>query len=103
MAWAPRYGLKGMIDASLRVNVKFNTSKHNEMIMPLEFKTGKATNGQTAMEYNAQVTLYTLLMSERYSQHIGHGLLYYLHTDHTQPSKLHFILQGNYCSKMNAP
>lgn len=45
MAWAPKYGLKGMIDASLRVNVKFNTSKHNEMIMPLEFKTGKATNG----------------------------------------------------------
>ncbi|XP_019227211.1 PREDICTED: DNA replication ATP-dependent helicase/nuclease DNA2-like isoform X2 [Nicotiana attenuata] len=65
MAWAPKYGLKGMIDASLRVNVKFNTCKHNEMIMPLEFKTGKATNGQTAMEHNAQVMLYTLLMSER--------------------------------------
>lgn len=48
MAWAPKYGLKGMIDASLRVNVKFNTSKHNEMIMPLEFKTGKATNGQAS-------------------------------------------------------
>ncbi|XP_070051802.1 DNA replication ATP-dependent helicase/nuclease JHS1 isoform X3 [Nicotiana tomentosiformis] len=84
MAWAPKYGLKGMIDASLRVNVKFNTSKHNEMIMPLEFKTGKATNGLATMEHNAQVMLYTLLMSERYSQHIGHGLLYYLHTDHTQ-------------------
>ncbi|XP_019235818.1 PREDICTED: LOW QUALITY PROTEIN: DNA replication ATP-dependent helicase/nuclease DNA2-like, partial [Nicotiana attenuata] len=84
MAWAPKYGLKGMIDASLRVNVKFNTSKYNEMIMPLEFKTGKATNGQTSMEHNAQVMLYTLLMSERYSQHIGHGLLYYLHTDQTQ-------------------
>nr|XP_016503533.1 PREDICTED: DNA replication ATP-dependent helicase/nuclease DNA2 isoform X3 [Nicotiana tabacum] len=84
MAWAPKYGLKGMIDAYLRVNVKFNTSKHNEMIMPLEFKTGKATNGLTAMEHNAQVMLYTLLMSERYSQHIGHGHLYYLHTDHTQ-------------------
>ncbi|XP_070051803.1 DNA replication ATP-dependent helicase/nuclease JHS1 isoform X4 [Nicotiana tomentosiformis] len=39
---------------------------------------------ETAMEHNAQVMLYTLLMSERYSQHIGHGLLYYLHTDHTQ-------------------
>nr|XP_016503532.1 PREDICTED: DNA replication ATP-dependent helicase/nuclease DNA2 isoform X2 [Nicotiana tabacum] len=39
---------------------------------------------ETAMEHNAQVMLYTLLMSERYSQHIGHGHLYYLHTDHTQ-------------------
>ncbi|KAG5627158.1 hypothetical protein H5410_012376 [Solanum commersonii] len=56
MAWAPKYGLKGMIDASLLA----------------------------AMEHNAQVMLYTLLMSERYSQHIVHGLLYYLHTDQTQ-------------------
>ncbi|TMW88814.1 hypothetical protein EJD97_018033 [Solanum chilense] len=84
MAWAPKYGLKGMIDASLLVNVKSNTNVPNEMIMPLEFKTGKATNGQAAMEHNAQVMLYTLLMSERYLQHIGHGLLYYLHTDQTQ-------------------
>ncbi|XP_049368809.1 DNA replication ATP-dependent helicase/nuclease JHS1 [Solanum verrucosum] len=84
MAWAPKYGLKGMIDASLQVNVKSNTNVPNEMIMPLEFKTGKATNGQATMEHNAQVMLYTLLMSERYSQHIGHGLLYYLHTDQTQ-------------------
>ncbi|XP_060219092.1 DNA replication ATP-dependent helicase/nuclease JHS1 [Lycium barbarum] len=84
MAWAPKYGLKGMIDASLQVNVKSNSNEPNETIMPLEFKTGKATNGQAAMEHNAQVMLYTLLMSERYSQHIGHGLLYYLHTDQTQ-------------------
>lgn len=84
MAWAPKYGLKGMIDASLKVNVKSNTNVPNETIMPLEFKTGKATNGQAAIEHNAQVMLYTLLMSERYSQHIGHGLLYYLHTDQTQ-------------------
>lgn len=48
MAWAPKYGLKGMIDASLQVNVKSNTNVPNEMIMPLEFKTGKATNGQAS-------------------------------------------------------
>ncbi|PHU30986.1 hypothetical protein BC332_03079 [Capsicum chinense] len=84
MAWAPKYGLKGMIDASLQVNVESNNNVPNEMIMPLEFKTGKATNGQATTEHNAQVMLYTLLMSERYSQHIGHGLLYYLHTDQTQ-------------------
>ncbi|GFP90454.1 DNA replication ATP-dependent helicase/nuclease dna2 [Phtheirospermum japonicum] len=56
MAWAPKYGLKGMIDASVR----------------------------SAMEHNAQVMLYTLLMSERYMMNIEHGLLYYLHTDQTQ-------------------
>lgn len=37
MAWAPKYGLKGMIDASLQVNVKSNTDVPNETIMPLEF------------------------------------------------------------------
>jgi len=46
MAWAPRYGLKGMIDASVisRVN-SCNGGSHNK-IMPLEFKTGKGTSGQ---------------------------------------------------------
>ncbi|KAL0464309.1 UNVERIFIED_CONTAM: DNA replication ATP-dependent helicase/nuclease JHS1 [Sesamum latifolium] len=56
MAWAPKYGLKGMIDASVR----------------------------TAMEHSAQVMLYTLLMSERYMMNIKYGLLYYLQTDQTQ-------------------
>ncbi|KAL6559283.1 hypothetical protein OROGR_004400 [Orobanche gracilis] len=84
MAWAPKYGLKGMIDASVRVRTDNASSEANEIIMPLEFKTGKGTSGQTAMEHNAQVMLYTLLMSERYMMNIEYGLLYYLHTDQTQ-------------------
>ncbi|KAL3613640.1 hypothetical protein CASFOL_041714 [Castilleja foliolosa] len=84
MAWAPKYGLKGMIDASVRVRSKTTSGEASELIMPLEFKTGKATSGQSAMEHNAQVMLYTLLMSERYMMNIEHGLLYYLHTDQTQ-------------------
>ncbi|XP_043718430.1 DNA replication ATP-dependent helicase/nuclease JHS1 isoform X4 [Telopea speciosissima] len=84
MAWAPRYGLKGMIDASVRVKIDSETSGAEEKIMPLEFKTGKGTTGQSAMEHCAQVILYTLLMSERYLEHIDSGLLYYLHTDQTQ-------------------
>ncbi|GKD21897.1 DNA replication ATP-dependent helicase/nuclease DNA2, partial [Tanacetum coccineum] len=56
----------------------------SDLIMPFEFKTGKATNGQAAMEHSAQVMLYTLLMSERYKKNIDYGLLYYLHTDQTQ-------------------
>ncbi|KAK3035488.1 hypothetical protein RJ639_034458 [Escallonia herrerae] len=66
MAWAPKYGLKGMIDASLRVQVDSNAII------------------QTAMEHSAQVMLYTLLMSERYLKRIDSGLLYYLNTDQTQ-------------------
>nr|XP_043625334.1 DNA replication ATP-dependent helicase/nuclease JHS1 [Erigeron canadensis] len=84
MAWAPKYGLKGVIDASLHVKAASNAHQINDFIMPLEFKTGKATNGQAAMEHNAQVKLYTLLMSERYKKNIDYGLLYYLHTDQTQ-------------------
>lgn len=49
MAWAPKYGLKGMIDASLRVKFESKGKEVNEKIMPLEFKTGKATNGQASL------------------------------------------------------
>lgn len=48
MAWAPKYGLKGMIDASLRVQIPSNRKEANEKIIPLEFKTGKATSGQAS-------------------------------------------------------
>uniref|UniRef100_J3M0U5 DNA replication ATP-dependent helicase/nuclease n=1 Tax=Oryza brachyantha TaxID=4533 RepID=J3M0U5_ORYBR len=83
MAWAPRYGLKGIIDASVRTRVSCNGSSYDR-VMPLEFKTGKGTSGLTAVEHNAQVILYTLLMTERYlSKDIDLGLLYYLHTDQT--------------------
>ncbi|ONK72257.1 uncharacterized protein A4U43_C04F17470 [Asparagus officinalis] len=84
MAWAPRYGLKGMIDASLRIIMSSSCGDSYKKIMPLEFKTGKGTTGQSAMEHCAQVILYTLLMSDRYlKKDINSGLLYYLHTDQT--------------------
>ncbi|XVE90822.1 hypothetical protein DITRI_Ditri20bG0106900 [Diplodiscus trichospermus] len=84
MAWAPNYGLKGMIDVSIRVKVESSGKEDDEKIMPLEFKTGKMPNGQSSMEHCAQVILYTLLMSERYLKHIDSGLLYYLQSDQTQ-------------------
>ncbi|KAJ0051987.1 hypothetical protein Pint_00019 [Pistacia integerrima] len=88
MAWAPKYGLKGMIDASIRVETESNRDETDEMIVPLEFKTGKIPNGQSSMEHCAQVILYTLLMSERYLKHIDHGLLYYLQSNQTQGIKV---------------
>lgn len=84
MAWAPKYGLKGMIDASLRVRIDRDSAEDCDIIMPLEFKTGRGTSGQVAMEHTAQVMLYSLLMSERYQKNVEYGLLYYLHTDQTQ-------------------
>ncbi|KAK8964605.1 hypothetical protein KSP40_PGU019489 [Platanthera guangdongensis] len=85
MAWAPKYGLKGIIDASLRIKKVSGIGDSTETIIPLEFKTGKGTTGQSAMEHRAQVILYTLLMSERYlNEDVDSGLLYYLHTDETR-------------------
>lgn len=52
VAWAPKYGLKGIIDASLQVKFESNANESNEKIMPLEFKTGKATSGQASFQSN---------------------------------------------------
>ncbi|KAL4378954.1 hypothetical protein GQ457_02G021680 [Hibiscus cannabinus] len=94
LAWAPKYGLKGMIDVSVRVKFESGGKEGDEKIMPLEFKTGKMPNGQASnmkssymwasVEHCAQVILYTLLMSERYLKHIDSGFLYYLQADQTQ-------------------
>ncbi|KAJ4799880.1 DNA replication helicase [Rhynchospora pubera] len=84
MAWAPRYGLKGMIDASLNVRIQSSNGVTHERVLPLEFKTGKGTTGRAAAEHAAQVILYTLLMSERYlKNNIDMGLIYYLRTNQT--------------------
>lgn len=48
MAWAPKFGLKGMIDASVRVCINTKSTEATEIIMPLEFKTGKGTSGQAS-------------------------------------------------------
>ncbi|KAL2634060.1 hypothetical protein R1flu_005539 [Riccia fluitans] len=84
MIWSPKYGLKGMIDASVMVKLNDLTLDGKDQVVPLEFKTGKATTGQAGVEHRAQVILYTLLMSDRYLQPVDMGLLYYLHTNQTQ-------------------
>lgn len=50
MSWAPRYGLKGMIDASVKFTIESNTSEVMEKIMPLEFKSGRVFNGQASSQ-----------------------------------------------------
>lgn len=46
--WAPKYGLKGMIDASIRVKIESNRNETDEKIVPLEFKTGKIPSVQAS-------------------------------------------------------
>ncbi|KAJ7535699.1 hypothetical protein O6H91_12G043000 [Diphasiastrum complanatum] len=84
MIWSPKFGMKGMIDASLKIKAKDHTLLEKDLVMPFELKTGKATSGKAAMEHRAQVMLYTLLMSDRYAEEVKAGLLFYLHTNQTQ-------------------
>ena len=49
MAHAPRYGLKGMIDASLLVKMGSFDGDLNYKIVPFELKTGKSTTGQACL------------------------------------------------------
>lgn len=57
MAWAPKYGLKGIIDASVRVKVESSGNEVNEKILPLEFKTGKVPNGQASFPFVLKIML----------------------------------------------
>lgn len=93
--WSPKYGIKGIIDATVAVSIQdappppssnaklssffprkaASTPKnHEQRVAPLEIKTGRSIGG---MEHRAQTMLYTLLAEERYHQPVDGGLLYY--------------------------
>jgi len=64
--WSPSLGLKGKLDASLRVVLEQKKGPIKETkscSMPFEIKTGMS---RTGIEHRAQTMLYTLLMEERY-------------------------------------
>ncbi|KAM6943298.1 DNA replication ATP-dependent helicase/nuclease DNA2 isoform 2-T2 [Xenentodon cancila] len=77
--WSPRFGLKGKIDLTARVQIQRarNVSQRlsETMTVPLELKTGKESN---SIEHRSQVILYTLMSMERYNPEAG--LLLYLKT-----------------------
>ncbi|KAA1477837.1 Dna2-domain-containing protein [Dentipellis sp. KUC8613] len=94
--WAPEYGLKGKLDASVQAVVVRKSPQSNtrgkyfkkpqppppgstsSFPAPLEIKTGRAVAG---MEHRAQTMLYTLLMRSRYSAPVEEGLLYYTQSE----------------------
>ncbi|KAM4743543.1 DNA replication ATP-dependent helicase/nuclease DNA2 [Anableps anableps] len=82
--WSPRFGLKGKIDVTARVQIqrprKGSHRFSEEKTVPLELKTGRESN---SIEHRSQVILYTLMSMERYSPEIG--LLLYLKTGNMHP------------------
>jgi DNA replication ATP-dependent helicase Dna2 len=85
--WSPKWGLKGKVDASVQAvivrkaadakqksvfapNLSKKTESEvslDEMVAPLEIKTGRAVG---LMAHRAQTMLYTLLMEDRYGMSI---------------------------------
>lgn len=59
--WSPKYGLKGMIDATVQIALRDNQGERT-LTVPLEVKTGK----NSSAAHKAQTALYTLLCSDRY-------------------------------------
>jgi len=112
--WSPRFGLKGMIDVSARVRMEdvhgaaVPTSatatpgakgprvfrgkpacpriqgRALQAVAPLELKTGRSFHG-----HRAQVALYMLLMSDRYTAEVSTGLLWYIHE--AKPQGVQFV------------
>eukprot|EP01083_Nonionella_stella_P277847 944715_1 len=78
--WSPKYGLKGKLDASVRISHRPYTNRSSSEVLPkltapFELKTGKPN---VQLSHRAQVIMYTLMMSDRYDEEIDRGLLLYL-------------------------
>ncbi|TIC00373.1 hypothetical protein E3Q18_01187 [Wallemia mellicola] len=73
--WSPKYGLKGKVDATVQGSLNLKSQGVvNDVIMPLEIKTGKTTVG---IEHRAQTMLYSMMIAERYDSTLPSGLLWY--------------------------
>lgn len=80
---SPKYGLKGYIDASVRVNIQPPNLHHGyamgmSLVAPLELKTGKERDSDIA-----QLLLYLLMMEDRYGGPCSWGVL--VHKGLTSP------------------
>ncbi|XP_041378709.1 DNA replication ATP-dependent helicase/nuclease DNA2-like [Gigantopelta aegis] len=72
--WSPRYGIKGKIDLTVDVKIQREKSRIEKKVIPLELKTGKTTY---SIEHTGQVTLYSMMSSDRRDDP-EEGLLLYL-------------------------
>ena len=93
--WSPQFGLKGKVDLSVNLLVEQGS------LCPaaLELKTGR----KNPQEHQAQVMLYSLLMSQRYGVNVDTGLLLYLSVNlqemrsvgHSRAAVIGIIMQRN--------
>lgn len=67
--WSPKYGLKGIIDATVQIAVQ-DAHGDRTLTVPLEIKTGK----NSTAAHKAQTALYTLLCSDRYGSFFFHDV-----------------------------
>jgi DNA replication ATP-dependent helicase Dna2 len=102
--WSPAYGLKGKLDATVLLTVTPSDSNlkqttlvptnqstaqmHPEKhLVPFELKTGKSIQNA----HHAQLSLYTMMLSDRYDMATPHGLLMHLSAKPGAPA--HGVLQ----------
>ncbi|XP_067672136.1 DNA replication ATP-dependent helicase/nuclease DNA2-like [Haliotis asinina] len=71
--WSPRFGVKGKIDMTVQVEFP-KAAQQKKKVLPLELKTGRPT---FSIEHKGQVTLYSMMMSDR-REDPEEGLLLYL-------------------------
>lgn len=69
--WSPKYGLKGILDATVLLNINEGSSIQKQLSV-IEIKSGKAY----MVAHDAQTKLYSLLLSDRYG--IGFILLIFI-------------------------
>lgn len=79
--WAPHLGLRGVVDAVAVGKLNEPPTRPGEArgavstgMIPVELKTGY---WRDPVEHGAQLTLYTLMLGERYKQRVPWGLLHY--------------------------
>lgn len=73
--WSTKYGLKGKIDVTGLVRIHNKKTKTlGDRIIPLELKTG---NPNLSASHSAQVSLYSMMIEDRYSE-TNQGFVIYL-------------------------
>lgn len=111
--WSPLYGIKGKIDATVvykpnpllfQKNQKIQSNQLNQkgFPVPFELKTGKNRGGDFGNSYDrAQVSIYSLLFSERSSfynynnnnSYFPEGILCYLNENNKLQLQIHSSIQ----------
>jgi len=103
LIWAPKLGLKGILDGVASAVVRRPNKRPEEIltpsIVPIELKTGKWRD----VGHDAQVFLYTLMIGERYGAVSPFGVLHYTNDGQneegeskvmsTHPRELGFLIQ----------